>query len=208
MSEKAQGAGAFVPSEHTLASLSRAAARCRGCGLYRDATQTVFGEGAPDASVVLVGEQPGDQEDRKGHPFVGPAGRVLSRALDEAGIGSDATYITNAVKHFKWELRGKRRIHKRPSQVEISACRPWLEAELEAIRPKVLVCLGVTAASSVFARRVRISDYRGQVVPSPLSENTVVTVHPAAIVRVQEQGPRHSEYDRFVEALTRVAARI
>lgn len=208
MSEKPQGAQVFLPSERTITSLSRASAHCRGCGLYRDATQTVFGEGAPDAGVVLVGEQPGDQEDRRGHPFVGPAGRMLSRALDEAGIGSDATYITNAVKHFKWELRGKRRIHKRPSQVEISACRPWLEAELEAIRPKVLVCLGVTAASSVFARRVRISDYRDRLVSSPLAENTLVTTHPAAIVRLQEPGPRHSEYARFVEALGRVAARI
>lgn len=208
MSEKPQGAQSFLPSERSIPSLSRAAARCKGCSLYRRATQTVFGEGSASARVVLVGEQPGDQEDRKGHPFVGPAGRLLSRALDEVGIGPDATYITNAVKHFKWELRGKRRIHKRPSLVEINACRPWLEAEVRVVRPRVLVCLGVTAASSVFAQWIRIGDYRDRFVASPLSENTLVTIHPAAIVRLREQELRQYEYARFVGELSRVAERI
>jgi uracil-DNA glycosylase family protein len=208
MSERAQGAQSFLPKERDLPNLSRAAAGCRGCSLYRRATQTVFGEGAPDASVVFVGEQPGDQEDRQGHPFVGPAGRLLASAMDEAGIGTEATYITNAVKHFKWELRGKRRIHKRPSQVEISACRPWLEAEVQAVRPQVLVCLGVTAASSVFERRIRISDYRERIVASPLAEHTLVTAHPAAIVRVPEQKKRRQEFSRLVRELSRAAGRI
>lgn len=151
-----KSASDFLPERVSLRSLRTAAAACRGCGLYAHATQTVFGEGLRDSSVVLVGEQPGDQEDRQGHPFVGPAGRLLHDALRDAGLAPKEVYITNAVKHFKWELRGKRRIHKRPHEREIEACRPWLEAELQVIAPQAVVCLGVTAARSVFGHTLRL----------------------------------------------------
>jgi uracil-DNA glycosylase len=193
------------PVTTDLASLRNAAACCTACPLYRNATQTVFGEGARDATVVLVGEQPGDEEDRAGHPFVGPAGRLLDRALAEAGIARERCWVTNAVKHFKWTARGKRRIHERPTGCEVAACRPWLEAELRSLRPRTLVCLGATATASVLGPKARVMRDRGRLVPSSYAERTLVTVHPSAILRAPDDDARHAEYARFVADL-RVAA--
>jgi uracil-DNA glycosylase family protein len=156
---------------------------CKACDLWKGGTQTVFGEGAPDAEVMMVGEQPGDREDIEGHPFVGPAGRVLDEALERAGIERDRVYITNVVKHFKWRPRGKRRIHQKPNLEEISACRPWLEGELAAVKPRVLVCLGATAAQTLLGRQFRVSRQRGEFVDSPLAERVTATVHPSSILR-------------------------
>jgi len=188
-------AEAFLPERLNLAALRRAAASCRGCELYRDATQTVFGEGPRAATVVLVGEQPGDREDLQGHPFVGPAGRLLRTALADAALERKQVYITNAVKHFKWEPRGKRRIHKKPGEREIAACRPWLQAELQVIEPQVVVCLGVTAMRAVFGRPVRLKDHRGSFSQTPLSPCTFVTVHPSSILRLRAAGSGRSDYE-------------
>jgi uracil-DNA glycosylase len=166
------------------------AADCTRCDLYQRATQTVFGEGEVDAPLLLVGEQPGDQEDRAGHPFVGPAGRVLDRALDEAGIGTGEVYVTNAVKHFKWEARGKRRIHKRPDVSEIQACHTWLEQEIGLVRPRVVVCLGATAARAVLGRPTTISSARGRLIDGPDDVPIVVTIHPSAVLRAREERDR------------------
>ena len=192
----------------TIETLRRQAEACTACPLYRHATQTVFGEGDPRAGIVLVGEQPGDEEDRAGRPFVGPAGRLLDRALTRAGLDRSALYITNAVKHFKWtkdRAGGKRRIHERPSPDEVEACRPWLEQELWLIRPEVVVCLGVTAARSVLKRRITISGSRGETLTSPEGYRTLVTIHPSAILRIPVPADREAEEQRFIDDLRRAA---
>ncbi|HZQ50904.1 MAG TPA: UdgX family uracil-DNA binding protein [Bryobacteraceae bacterium] len=196
----------WVPKTHNLAALRAAAPGCRGCDLYARATQVVFGEGPPDAKVVMVGEQPGDEEDRKGHPFVGPAGRLLSKAMEEAGLDREKVYVTNAVKHFKWTERGKRRIHAKPNAVEISACRPWLEAELQVVGPELVVCLGATAAQSLLGRDFRITVNRGKFFPHEWAKEIVATIHPSAILRVPER--YQEEYGRFVQDLELIAARV
>ena len=196
-----RSAAQFIPPSHTLSALRNAAVSCTGCDLYQRATQTVFGEGPQKADIIFVGEQPGDQEDLQGHPFVGPAGRILDKALEEAGIARDQTYVTNAVKHFKWEPQGKRRKHKRPSAAEMAACRPWLAAEVDVIRPKILICLGATAAQSVLRRTVRLGDARGKFYKTDLASETFVTVHPSSILRHPEREQQQEEYRRFVEEL-------
>jgi uracil-DNA glycosylase family protein len=190
----------------SLAQLGAEAARCRDCDLYRNATQTVFGEGPEDADVVLMGEQPGDKEDRTGHPFVGPAGGVLDRALVEAGIDRGRVYITNAVKHFKWRPAGKVRLHQKPNRAEVTACRQWWELELAAISPRVLVCLGATAAQAVFGPSFRVTRERGQFVTLPTGVLAVATVHPSSILRAEER--REAEFADFVDDLRSVAARL
>ncbi len=184
-----------------LAALARDAANCIRCPLYRDATQTVFGEGAADAPLMLVGEQPGDQEDRKGHPFVGPAGGVLDRALEAAGIARDAVYVTNAVKHFKFEQRGKRRLHKGPNAGEIAACRWWLERELALVRPSLVVALGASAAHALLGRAVTISRTRGRVMEASGDVRLLVTTHPSAILRVPDAEARAKAFDALVADL-------
>lgn len=193
----ARSAANFLPPRASLKALREAAGGCQGCDLYRSATQTVFGEGSRRASLVLVGEQPGDQEDRQGHPFVGPAGRLLDQALQDAGIPREALYITNAVKHFKWVARGKRRLHQRPREGEIDACLPWLLAEVRVIRPHAVVCLGATAARAAFGRIVRLKDVRGRFSVTPLAHETFVTVHPSAVLRLHTPEREH-EYGRLV----------
>ncbi|MBV9099959.1 MAG: UdgX family uracil-DNA binding protein [Candidatus Dormibacteraeota bacterium] len=199
------GAGRFVPADANLDSLRAAASGCEGCDLYRNATQTVFGEGDGHALVMLVGEQPGDREDVEGHPFVGPAGRLLDRALHEAGIDRGRVYITNAVKHFKYEPRGKRRIHKKPSAGEVTACRPWLEAEIAAVRPRIIVCLGATAAQALLGAAFRVSRERGRVVARGDGRSIVATVHPSSILRAPDDETRDLEFARFVADLLVVA---
>jgi DNA polymerase len=202
---QASGSAAdFLPPKPDLESLREASAGCRGCDLWQVGTQTVFGEGAQHAEVMFVGEQPGDQEDRQGKPFVGPAGRVLDEALVAAGIDRDTTYVTNAVKHFKWEARGKRRIHQKPNWAEMTACRPWLEAELEVVHPRVLVLLGATAAQTLLGRQFRVTQFRGQLVESALAENVTATVHPSSILR-GEPTEREANFAAFVDDLRVVA---
>ena len=198
-------AEAFLPERRSLSALRDAVQGCRGCDLYRNATQAVFGEGARHAEVMLVGEQPGDKEDLAGHPFVGPAGKLLDKALEEAGIDRSQAYVTNAVKHFKWQARGKRRIHQKPSWSELAACRPWLEAELEIVQPRVLVCLGATAAQSLLGRDFRVTKHRGELVDSPLAEHVTATVHPSSILRQQDEESRRAELAAFVDDLRVVA---
>lgn len=198
-------AAAFLPERLSLAGLRQAARNCTACPLWRSGTQTVFGEGLKRASLMLVGEQPGDQEDLAGRPFVGPAGRLLDEALEEAGIDRSDLYLTNAVKHFKWEPRGKRRIHQRPSWGEIAACRPWVEAELAVVAPRVLVCLGATAAQALLGRDVRVTRDRGRPVDSPLAPVAFATVHPSSILRAPDREARQREQQLFVDDL-RVAA--
>jgi DNA polymerase len=195
----------FLPEERTTPALRRAVQDCRGCPLYARATQAVFGEGPVPAKVMLVGEQPGDQEDRQGAPFVGPAGGVLDRALAEAGIPREAAYVTNAVKHFKWKERGPRRIHDKPSWTEQVACRPWLEAELAAVRPRVVVALGATAAQSLLGKDFRVTRQRGEPIGSPHAEHVVATVHPSSILRQRDAGARRAELAAFVDDLRVVA---
>src|SRR5215472_2802736 len=175
-----------ISSDARWKSVREAAAGCQACDLWEGATQTVFGEGATTARVMLVGEQPGNEEDLAGRPFVGPAGRLLGKALDEAGISRDDAYVTNVVKHFKWEPRGKRRIHVKPNAVEIAACRPWLESELEIVRPKVLICLGATAAQALLGRQFRVTQKRGKLVESLLAPHVLATVHPSSILRAPD----------------------
>jgi len=196
-----------LPSKHSIGELREAARRCKACPLWKRATQTVFGEGPATAEIMLVGEQPGDQEDRSGHPFVGPAGKLLERALEQAGIDRSDVYVTNVVKHFKWEAasRGKRRIHKKPRHSEIEACRPWLDSELEAVKPRVLVCLGASAAQALLGKDFRVSQDRGKPVPSPLAAQVVATVHPSSILRAQDEQSRESQMKAFVEDLKLVA---
>ncbi len=199
-------AAAYLPERLSLPQLREAIQGCRGCDLYRNATQAVFGEGARHAEVMLVGEQPGDKEDVAGHPFVGPAGRVLDQALEQAGIDRAQTYVTNAVKHFKWQPRGKRRIHQKPSWSESVACRPWLEAELELVRPRVLVALGATAAQSLLGRDFRVTQHRGELLDSELAEHVSATIHPSAILRQRDEQSRQAELAAFVDDLRVVAA--
>jgi len=197
----------FVPEKKTLPVLREAVQGCRGCDLYRNATQAVFGEGARHAEVLFVGEQPGDKEDLAGKPFVGPAGQLLDKALGGAGIDRKQTYVTNAVKHFKWQPRGKRRIHQKPSWSETLACRPWLEAELEVVRPRIVVCLGATAAQSLLGRDFRVTQHRGELLESDLAEHVTATVHPSSILRQQDEQLRQAEFAAFVDDL-RVVARL
>jgi uracil-DNA glycosylase len=189
----------------SLEELRESAASCRACPLWKKGTQTVFGEGAPGAAVMFVGEQPGDQEDKAGRPFVGPAGRLFDEALAAAGIDRDSAYVTNAVKHFKWEARGKRRIHAKPSWSEIAACRPWLDGELDAVQPKVLVCLGATAAQALLGRDFRVTKQRGTWVDSDIADFVTATIHPSAILRQRSDKDRHAEMERFVSDLRLVA---
>ena len=202
-----RSAAPFVPQTTSVRALSAAAHACRGCDLYKAATQVVFGAGPRGAQVMFVGEQPGDQEDRHGEPFVGPAGAVLQKAMEDAGIPRDTAYVTNAVKHFKWEPRGKRRIHKKPRASEIKACRPWLEAELRTIKPAVVVCLGATAAQSVLGPQFKLMQSRGQVFPSGLAERVVATIHPSAVLRAPDSEGRRAAYDSLVADL-KVAAKV
>jgi DNA polymerase len=195
----------FVPDTTSIRKLSAAAHECTGCDLYKNATQVVFGAGPQKARVMFVGEQPGDQEDRQGRPFVGPAGALLDKALDEAGIPRDEVYLTNAVKHFSWEPRGKRRIHKRPRASEIKACRPWLEAELRAVKPVVLVCLGATAAQSVLGSQFELTPNRGTMQVSPIAAQVLATIHPSAVLRAPDSEERRAAYQSLVNDLRVVA---
>jgi uracil-DNA glycosylase family protein len=194
----------FLPVRRTLPALREAAAGCRGCHLWQVGTQTVFGEGAPKAEAMFVGEQPGDQEDKAGRPFVGPAGRVFDDALEAAGIDRSTTYVTNAVKHFKWQARGKRRIHQKPNWAEMTACRAWLEAELTVIKPRVLVLLGATAAQSLLGRQFRVTQHRGEPLESDLAEVVTATVHPSSILRGEPE-QRDDAFAAFVADLSVVA---
>jgi DNA polymerase len=201
-------AGAFLPSKHDLSSLREAAKHCEGCPLFANATQTVFGTGPARADVMMVGEQPGDVEDRQGKPFVGPAGRLLDQLLAEAGIDRQRVYVTNAVKHFKWTPRGKRRLHGKPNSREIFACRPWLEAELEAIKPELLVLLGATAAQSLLGRQFRITKHRGEFMETDWSEWTMATYHPSALLRsIHQPGGEQLRHD-FLADLKLVARKL
>lgn len=197
-------AAEVLPKARTLPDLRRAAARCRGCELWKDATQTVFGEGPPKAELMLVGEQPGDREDREGEPFVGPAGVLLDRALTEAGIDRDLVYVTNAVKHFKWKPRGKRRLHQTPRAGEIAACKPWLEAEIDAITPEAVVALGATAARALFGPLVKVTRDRGRLLDTPLAPIGAATVHPSAILRSRDRTEREDAFAGLVEDLALV----
>jgi uracil-DNA glycosylase len=198
----------FLPDRPTLPKLREAANGCRGCHLYEDATQTVFGAGLKRARVMMVGEQPGDREDREGAPFVGPAGRMLDRGLADAGIDRADLYVTNVVKHFKFVQRGKRRIHQTPVMEEINACRPWLDAELAQVRPEVLVCLGATAAKALLGRSFRVTKSRGQFVDSDLAPLTTATVHPSSILRARSDEEREEAYREFVADLLVIAERL
>jgi len=200
------GAEEYVPERHTLPSLRAAAAGCKGCDLWEAATQTVFGEGAAGATLMLIGEQPGDREDVEGRPFVGPAGRILDDGLEEAGIPRPSVYLTNAVKHFRWVRRGKRRLHEKPNSQQVRACRPWLEAEIEAVRPRLLVLLGATAAQSILGPTFRVTQHRGKVIPTPLGTPAVPTVHPSSILRAPDEDSRAEAMAAFVSDL-RSAAR-
>ena len=198
-------ASEYLPEHRTLPTLRRAAAQCRGCPLYEHATQTVFGNGPARAPLMLVGEQPGHEEDVKGSAFVGPAGKLLDRALEEAGISREQAYVTNVVKHFKWVPSGARRLHQKPNAREIGACLPWLEAELELIRPTILVCLGATAAQALLGKAFRVTTQRGQFVESKLAEYVTATVHPSSILRARTDDERHEQMQGFVADLRRVA---
>src|SRR5215471_16148142 len=201
-------AAPFVPSNGTLAQLRDAAQRCQGCELYRNATQAVLGEGPSGARIVMVGEQPGDKEDLAGKPFVGPAGALLDRALQDAGIARSDVYITNAVKHFKFEERGKRRIHKKPSDTEIVACRPWLDAELSCLHAEILVCLGATAARALIGKQHRLLQERGKFFAHTAAPSITATVHPSAILRAPTPEQRHSSYEAFVADLKAVRQKL
>jgi uracil-DNA glycosylase family protein len=198
-------AAALIPAKLTWHSLQKAAAGCQACPLWERGTQTVFGEGAVGARVMFVGEQPGNEEDLAGHPFIGPAGRLLDTALEEAGIDRAQSYVTNVVKHFKWEPRGKRRIHAKPNAVEIGACVPWLEAELEVVKPQVLVCLGATAAQALLGRQFRVTQDRGKWIESPHAPYVMATVHPSSILRSPDSETRRAEMAHFVADLRPVA---
>jgi DNA polymerase len=205
---KSPGAASFVPPRATLPELRIAAQACQGCDLYRHATQAVLGEGPSSARIVMVGEQPGDKEDLAGRPFVGPAGGLLDRALDDAGINRADVYVTNSVKHFKFEERGKRRIHKKPSGTEIAACHPWLEAELACIHPEVVVCLGATAARAVIGKQHRLLQDRGKFFENPLAGTVTATVHPSAILRAPDPDRRRADYESFVTDLKGVRQKL
>ena len=214
MAKLKESAGPFVPQDRTLPVLAEAVQKCKGCDLYKNATQAVFGDiengvGAtkPKVTIMMIGEQPGDQEDKQGRPFVGPAGKLLDKALEEAEIDRGKVYVTNAVKHFKWEPRGKKRIHKKPSMKEINACRPWLDAELETVQPKLIVALGATAAQGLLGSSFRITQSHGRVQDAPGLPPIIATLHPSAILRAQTDEDRHAQMRILVEDL-REAARI
>jgi uracil-DNA glycosylase family protein len=206
--EAAGGTGSaadFLPPDHSLPALRGAAAGCRGCGLYARATQTVFGAGGERAVIMLVGEQPGDKEDLSGEPFVGPAGKLLDSALEASGIDRRQVYVTNAVKHFKWRPAGKRRLHEKPTRAEVSACRPWLEAEIEAVRPRIVVCLGATAAQALLGPSFRVTKDRGRFFASDLGPILTATVHPSSILRAIDDETRAAEMRAFIADLAGVA---
>jgi uracil-DNA glycosylase family protein len=203
-----QPVSALLPERLTLEAVRDTAKGCKACDLYKRGTQTVFGEGPERPEIMLVGEQPGDAEDLAGRPFVGPAGQLLDRALEEAGIHRGAVYLTNVVKHFKWEPRGKRRIHAKPNAAEIGACRPWLETEIALVKPRALVCLGATAAQALLGKSFKVSRQRGEFVPSPLAPLATATVHPSSILRAPDAAQRRAEMGRFVEDLKKVAAEL
>ena len=208
MGDEGQPVSELLPSRPTVGKVRAAAADCKACDLYKRGTQTVFGEGPGKATVMLVGEQPGDAEDLAGHPFVGPAGKLLDTALQEAGIDRTRVYVTNVVKHFKWEPRGKRRIHMKPNAGEIRACRPWLETEIALVKPRVLVCLGATAAQALLGKAFKVSQQRGQFVESSLAPLVTATVHPSSILRAPDDEARHLEMRRFVQDLKKIAREI
>jgi uracil-DNA glycosylase len=197
----------LLPARLTLDRARASAAGCKACDLYARATQTVFGEGPQGAEIMMVGEQPGDVEDREGHPFVGPAGKLLDRALQEAGIDRASVYLTNVVKHFKWEPRGKRRIHAKPNAFEVSACRPWIDVELALVKPRVVVCLGATAAQALLGKSFKVSRQRGERINSPLAPVVMATVHPSSILRAPDEAARRAEMKRFVEDLKAATGR-
>src|SRR5262245_7237010 len=199
-----KSAAPLIPEKRTLTSLREAARGCRACDLWKTGTQTVFGEGGRHARILFVGEQPGHEEDLSGKPFVGPAGRLLDQALEEAGIDRSQTYVTNVVKHFKWEPRGKRRIHAKPNAAEIAACRPWLEAEISLIQPKVIVCLGATAAQALLGKQFRVSRQRGEFMKSPLAPRVMATVHPSSILRAPDEETRRAERQGFIDDLKKL----
>ena len=201
-------AAPLIPPRPTLSSLRAAAAGCTACPLHLSGTQTVFGDGPRKADLMLVGEQPGDKEDLAGEPFVGPAGKLLDRALDEAGIDRRNVYITNVVKHFKWEGRGKRRIHKKPNLSEIRACKPWLESEIAVVKPKVLACLGATAAQALLGKDFRVSRQRGEFVDSDLAVVATATVHPSSILRARDSETREAEFQGLIADLKLIAERL
>ena len=208
MSRNKTSAADLVPDRPTLAKVREAAKGCHACDLYKRATQTVFGEGAPKASLMLIGEQPGDVEDQTGHPFVGPAGKVLDRALTDAGIDRTQVYVTNVVKHFKWEPRGKRRIHAKPRASEIAACSPWLETELALVKPQAVVCLGATAAKALLGAGFSVMARRGEFVESPLAPLVMATVHPSSILRAPTHEARDEAMEQFVADLKTLAQRL
>ncbi len=199
-------AASYVPPSHSLPVLKQAVQTCRGCDLYKNATQAVFGEGRGHAKVMFIGEQPGDKEDLVGKPFVGPAGKLLDKALVEAGIDGKTVYVTNVVKHFKWEPRGKRRIHKKPNGIEIRACRPWLDAEIDAVKPEVIVLLGATAAQAILGKDFRLTKHRGEFVPADIAPLVTATVHPSAPLRAPDDESRRREIAAFIADIKRVAA--
>ena len=205
MSKESKDAQDFFPDRKTLPAFREAAADCQACDLYKRGTQTVFGAGTRNAELLFVGEQPGNDEDLEGEPFVGPAGKLLDKALEEVGIDRQKAYVTNVVKHFKWEPRGKRRIHKKPNAKEIAACRPWLEAEIEIVKPKVIVCLGATAAQALLGSKFKISKERGKFYESDLAPYILATVHPSAILRAPDDETRHEQKRRFIDDLKKVA---
>jgi len=208
VSEEDTSSGVRIPSQPTIGDLRDAAEQCTACHLYRNATQTVFGEGPESARVMFVGEQPGDAEDLAGHPFVGPAGKLLDRCLVEAGIDRKQTYVTNVVKHFKWVPRGPRRIHSKPGAVEIEACLPWLEAEISVVKPRIVVALGATAAQALFGKSFRVTRDRGQPVPFALAPLALATVHPSALLRAPDEETRRREIERFIADLRQVAEKL
>ena len=198
----------FLPDNKNLDSLREAAAGCRGCDLWEPATQTVFGEGAAHATVMLIGEQPGDHEDVEGHPFVGPAGRILDEGLEAAGIERKRVYVTNAVKHFRFTRRGKRRLHEKPNAQQVRACRPWLEAEIETVKPRLLVLLGATAAQSLMGPTFRVTQHRGEVMPTPIGVPAVATVHPSSVLHTPDDAARKAAMAAFIEDLMAVKRQI
>jgi DNA polymerase len=195
----------YFPAEIDYPHLREAAAGCKGCDISKIATQTVFGEGPTNAEVLFVGEQPGDEEDLSGHPFVGPAGRLFNKALEEAGIDRSRTYVTNTVKHFKWKPQGKRRLHEKANAKEIEACLPWLAAELEVISPRILVCLGATAAQALLGKTFRVTKERGMWLDSPMAERVIATVHPSSILRAYDAETRELQYGDFIADLKVIA---
>jgi uracil-DNA glycosylase family protein len=194
----------IVPPDADLKAIARIAKNCTACDLYKRGTQTVFGEGKPGAKVMFIGQQPGNEEDLKGRPFVGPAGTLLNGALEEAGIDRQKVYVTNVVKHFKWEPRGKRRLHQKPNTTEIAACRPWLDHEIRLVKPQVIVCLGATAAQALLGSHFRVSTQRGKLMPSPLAAHIMATIHPSSILRTPDAEARREAREKFVRDLEKI----